>query len=630
MSLPASVKWQCVVYASVLTLWGCGGNDASQGSSLQVVGAVVQDGVSCSIEMMPARDGTKLYTEVYKPNAAGKYPVVLIRNPYGYLLGDGCFASYYGQQGLDFAKSGYAVMVQEVRGTKNSEGTMTPFFQEQDDGYDAVQWAATQSWSNGNVGMTASSYLGEVQWQAAVTAPPNLRAFTPNVAPTDLHDDWVARNGVFDLQFARQWGVGFVPDALTRMLKAQGLADEQIQAQVQAWTASNTANNGWASALPLTSTWDATARELAPWVWEWQAHPTYDAYWAKIDVQRQLPQVAVPALISGGWYDLFASGTVDSFTGMKQLGGSEAAVNGTMLVMDCCGHGYNFAPVAGETTWGPDKTQRVQLERAFLDKYVMGLDNGVEIEPRVQLTVLVPPDSGTTGDNFVLKVDAYPVPGTQYVAYNLGSGGSANTSSGDGVLSAASAPKEPPDTFTYDPLNPVPTVGGNATTKALDQSQVEQRDDVLVYTSAPLTEDLAVIGPVSIQLWAQTSASDTDFTAKLVDVHPDGYAHNVIDRIVRARYRNGSKSVADPIIPNVPYSYEFRVGNTATMFKAGHRIRLEISSSNFPHYQRNLNTGDSNESTSVTVQALQTIFHDDAHPSALVLPIVPGVKIPSQ
>ena len=251
--------------------------------------------------------------------------------------------------------------------------------------------------------------------------------------------------------------------------------------------------------------------------------------------------------------------------------------------------------------------------------------------------MLVPPDTGKTGSGFIVTGDSYPLPGTWDLRLFLSSGGNANSSKGDGEL-VWDEPRHKgsrPDRYDYDPAKPVPTTGGNMCCNnvllangAQDQTEVELRDDVLVYTSPRLDRDLAVIGPVEVKLWAKTSARDTDFTAKLVDVHLDGASHNVLDRIVRARFRRGSKLPPSPIEPHEEYEYRILLGNAGTIFRKGHRIRLEISSSSFPHYDRNLNTGEVNEWSAEMKVAHQTILHDRHHASRLVLPIAPGVSIP--
>jgi len=625
-SVPAfRVTLVCAIFS------GCssGNSDTSPVPPDPLPEAVVQDGVTCTVERVKMRDGVELYTEIYRPSEGGKLPTVVIRNPYGKSYPGDCFGGLGGPAAAEWAKNGYSVAVQEVRGTSRSDGTFTPFLQEQNDGYDAIEWAAKQPWSNGKITTHIGSYLGVTQWQAALMSPPSLVAITPSVTPLDYRDDWVARNGVYDLQFGRNWGLGFVPDGIAHKMKQEGHSQSEINARIAEWQKLSSENSMWRSILPLTSTWDTTAKEFTPFIWDWYSHPNYDNYWEKIDVGRQMGNVKVPALISGGWYDLFARGTIDSYLTIKQSGGSQAAREDSMLVMDCCGHG-SMSPDTSQITWGESKINIGQnsvapLTLAWMNKYTKG-DTAIDSQPKVQLTVLVPPDHGTQGDNFVYKTTEFPVPNTQYVTFALASNGDANTSSGGGILLENSTPVGLPDTFTYDPMNPVPSMGGNSVGQALDQSEVEKRNDVLVYTSAPLKDDKAVIGKISLRFWAASSAIDTDFTAKLVDVHPDGYAHNVVDNIVRAKYRLGSKLPPVDFPSNTPVEFNLDLGYTATLFKPGHRIRLEISSSNFPNYARNLNTGDS-EGSSKFIVANQTIYHDSNMPSELVLPIVPGVSM---
>lgn len=523
----------------------------------------------------------------------------------------------------------YVGIFQEVRGTASSEGKFTPFLQEQNDGYDIVEWAAAQPWSNGKVAMVGGSYGAVTVWQPALTAPPHLTAIAPAITPGNYRDDWVGRNGVYDLQFALSWGeTSFMADQIERSMKAAGATAGQISAATADYNQRLAANAGWFSSLPLSGAWDAQTYSLLPYFWTWLQHPTYDDYWAKIDVLAQVGNIKVPAIINGGWYDLFANGTIDTYLAMRQGAGTAAARDGTMLLMDCCGHGFYRAPIPNEITWGSDAdTSNDGLRRAFLDHQVRGTANGLEQQARVQISVLVPPDSGLRGSAFKLKTTDWPIPGTTYVNYNLRSGGNANTLQGDGVLDPVQPAAGAPDSFNYDPLNPVPTVGGRDTNAALDQTAVEARPDVLVYTGPVATQSSAMIGKVIFSFWAQTDGTDTDFTAKLVDVHPDGIAHNIVDRIVRARYRNGG-SQSQLLVPNTPYEYSLDLGYISSMLLPGHKLRLEVSSSNFPQYSRNLNTGASNEDTSITRIARNTILHDGSHPSTLRIPVVPGVSPP--
>ena len=275
------------------------------------------------------------------------------------------------------------------------------------------------------------------------------------------------------------------------------------------------------------------------------------------------------------------------------------------------------------------------LQLRFYDHHVKGIANGMDREPRAQLFVQAPPDSGTQGSGFWLTDDVFPPPGAETVRFNLGSGGRANSRWGDGVLDRGRPPHGPDDTFTYDPSMPVPALGGGLCCLTLgfyfrsgaqDQSTIERRDDVLVYTSAPLAADMAVIGPVRVVLWATSTARDTDFTAKLVDVHPDGFAQNVLNRVVRASFRHGSKAVPSPIEPGRAYEYEIDLGYTANVFRTGHRVRLDVSSSEFPHLARNHNTGGDAATDGRFEVAGQTIHHAAERPSRVELSVVRGVS----
>jgi len=402
---------------------------------------------------------------------------------------------------------------------------------------------------------------------------------------------------------------------------------------VTAWNNNTNANlaTKWVWQLPLTGFDQFTA--LAPYFYDWVDHPYYDEFWARLDVETRYHEVKVPALISSAWYDIFQVGAFKNFQGMRAKGGTHEAREGTKLFAGAYGH----AGDSGTPTFGSDAALLpLDTQVAFFDRYLKGTNNGWEDNPSVRLYVLVPPDTGNKGTGFYLSGDSYPLPGTAVYSLYLASGGKANSRLGDGQLVAGRpAENSPADEYVYDPADPVPTVGGNMCCNgvllangAQDQAPVELRRDVLVYTSAPLPSDVAVIGPVSVELWARSSAPDTDFTAKLVDVHLDGASHNVLDRIVRARLREGSKRRPELIVPGKDYEYDIPLGNAGTIFRKGHRIRLEISSSSFPHYARNLNTGKPNEWTAEIAVARQTILHDEGHPSRLVLSVAPDVHAP--
>ena len=560
-----------------------------------------------------------------------------------------------------YARDGYAYLYQHARGTFTSEGSFNIFQQEKNDGYDAVEWAAKQSWSNGDVGVRGPSYMGATTWQATISSPPSLKAASVSISSEDYHREWVYENGIPNHIMNIGWPeAAFTPDQIIRQEEAMGTAQEDIDnlvAQRQQLAGANMWSD-WVWQLPLTSltVFDGYIDSYADWL----NHPTYDDFWQRLDVGASIMDVQVPVYIHGAWYDIFGNGSLESFISMRQGASSAAAREATKLIMTPYGHAIdNQTPSFGapQGGWTPtpvpasDFNSHVPYDMGYFDKHLKGLDNGFESQAAARLYVMVPPDDGTDGSNFLFESDSYPVNGTDYQPYYLASDGDANNRDGSGALQTATETRDAAigsnaevntasfaaDLFQYDPLNPVPTTGGNLSwfrhpqapkSGAVEQADVEVRDDVLVYTSAPLTEDLVVIGPVSVQLFAKSSALDTDFTAKLVDVRPDGQTHNILDSAVRASLRDGSKSTPSLIEPDRTYEYTINMGHTGVVFPAGHKIRLQISSSNFPKLARNLNTGQSNETTADTVIADQVILHDASHPSRLILPVVSGVTVP--
>ena len=609
---------------------------------------------TCHIEWARMRDGVLLATEVYVPDGVtGPFPVILQRSPYNRSPPNVAGSNCTNAQFRLLASNGYVALLQDVRGRYRSQGTMNAMQQEANDGYDAVEWAAAQPWSNGKVGMFGGSYVGLTQWQPAIHTPPHLVAIAPQITASDYHDHWTYVNGAFDLWFGQSWMLlTFAGEQFIRNLEAEGVPPADVAAQAAAWVAAGRASilTDWVWKLPLDSFTEF--RDLAPYYYDWIAHPNYDEFWAKLDVEPRYEHVDVPALNIGGWYDIFEIGTVRNFQGMQSEGGTRDARRGSKLVMRSSCHACPAGTKAGEIDFGPANALDLNaLYVRWFDRWLKGIKNGIDEEPAANLFVMVPPDSGTAGSGFWIAADTFPLPGTHTDVLRLESGGHANTSSGDGVLVRGSGHMDEgeegegadhehgsagADRFTYDPKNPVPTRGGNMCcindllpSGAFDQASIETRGDILVYTSAPLEKDLTVIGSVRVKLWATSSAPDTDFTAKLVDLHPgDGYAQNILDRIVRARFRWGSKLPPSFIRPGEPYQYDIELGNTATVFRRGHRIRLEISSSNFPHYVRNQNTRASVGMDTRIEVAQQTILHDRRHRSVLELPVVPYVKAP--
>ncbi|MDE0362769.1 MAG: CocE/NonD family hydrolase [Rhodospirillaceae bacterium] len=610
-------------------------------------------GVTCQVVESPMRDGTILRGFLYLPDrgsrASGadleRYPAIIERSPYGHISKHACFqaslaamADFAGQ----YAQAGYAYLMQATRGTYISDGRFSPFAQERADGYDTISWVTSQPWCNGEVGARGPSYHGVTAVQTAVSMHPSLRAASFTITAEDYHREWAFHHGVPMLGFNLGWAASsFAPDAIQRKMAAKGADTSAIERAVSDFQAefARSLNSHWLWHLPLDELPHLQGR--VPAYYEWLAHPEYDEFWQAADAGPLVAELDYPVLVHASWYDIFANGAFEMFRKLTTNPDSPRA--GSKLVVSQYGHGNdNGAPTFGRELFntkgvGYDEEGR-PFDMAYFDRYLKQLDNGFEATPPVRMAVMVPPDEGSEGYSFALEANGYPPAGTQYKELFLDSDGRANTRAGDGRL--LDAPKSGgADSFTYDPQHPVPSVGGNLCcgiesvadhylTGAAEQAGVESREDVLVYTSEPLENSMVVIGRVSVTLFAQSSALDTDFTAKLVDVHPDGATHNVVDGVVRARFRSGSKVPTSLIVPGQTYEYQIDLGHTATVFPAGHRVRLQISSSNFPRFARNLNTGKSNESTSEMAKARQVVLHDERHPSRVTLPVAPNVSVP--
>ena len=566
---------------------------------------------------VPMRDGVVLRVDVFRPAPEGRYPVLVSRTPYDK---SGSAVSYGWMQPIRPASEGYVVVIQDVRGRFASGGTFRPLHQEVDDGFDTIEWAASQVWSNGRVGTYGLSYLGATQWLAASATPPNLQCMVPGVTASDYYDGWTYQGGAFELSFNLMWSLSAfaVPELLKADLTPQ--RREQLIRPLYTilfdhWPALRTLP---ARELP------AIAHDLvAPYYKEWLDHPLRDDYWQRVNIEEAHPRIHVPALNLGGWYDLFIRGTLRNFAGMRANGANERARDGQRLLVGPWAHGTALTARTGNRVFGPSATVLLDdLHLRWFDHWLKDAPNGVERDKPVRLFVM--------GANQWKEFDSWPPPEAASLRLYLHSNGAAATAAGDGGLSAEPPSAERPDPFIYDPLNPCPTVGGplfpspsDVPPGPFDQREVERRPDVLCYTTAPLERELLVAGPVSLRIWAASSALDTDFTAKLVDLEPGGTAWNLCDGIVRARYRDGFDRVS-LLRPGEPVELEIDLGGTANLFRAGHRIRIEVSSSNFPRFDRNTNTGNLIATDGQYVVATNVVFHDGAHPSHLSLFAVPS------
>jgi uncharacterized protein len=567
------------------------------------------------------RDGTVTYADVYRPAEDGKYPVILQRTPYDKSLIPLALPQ------IDMLRAvgrGFAVVIQDTRGRHTSEGDFKPFHQEMNDGYDSVEWCGTQSWSDGNVGMIGASYIGAVQWLAAVMAPPHLRAIVPVVTASDYYEGWTYQGGALEWGFMVAWVPPYLAsEALVNRRFGSSPTDEtrnQLVGMLD--NMKNTFDTLPLKELPLMG-------DLAPYFKEWVSHSTRDEFWKAVSIEDRHSNVQVPALNVGGWYDIFLAGTLRNFMGVRENGATAEARKGSQLIVGPWIHSNPPAHGTGTVDFGvkasqgstPVRYDQDAIYLRFFDRWLKGEQNGVDDEPRVKIFVM--------GENVWRFENEWPLARTQFTPFYLHSNGRANSSDGDGTLSQDEPGRERSDNFLYDPNNPVPTVGGQLCCYptqlpygAFDQREVERRSDVLVYSTPPLERDTEVTGPIQVQLWASTDAPDTDFTAKLVDVAPDGSARNLTDGIIRARYRQGTDA-ARPITPNEPTLYTIDAWSTSNLFRAGHQIRVEISSSNFPRFDRNLNTGHPLGEDAEMRPARQTIFHDADHPSSVILPLIP-------
>jgi putative CocE/NonD family hydrolase len=561
---------------------------------------VVQRGVA-----MKTRDGVALRADIYTPAGEGPFPVLLQRTPY-----DKNNAAEFGRRA---AARGYIAVVQDVRGRYTSEGEWYTFKHETADGYDTIEWAAALPKSNGKVGMFGGSYVGATQMLAAIGHPPHLAGICPVVTASNYHENWTYQGGAFEQWFNESWTSGLAQDTLNRELRQD--TNAMVGSKVLPLNQYPLFNfAGPAQGPDLT-------RKLAPYFLDWLAHPLYDSYWKQWAIDENYASIQVPALTVAAWYDIFQGGSLRNYMGLKAHAGNDVARAGQRLLVTIGGHAGGGRHI-GAVDFGAaaEEYDENTITLEWYDYLLQGKQNRFANGKPVRIFVM--------GENVWRDEDAWPLERAKETKYFLHSGGKANSAAGDGTLAEEAAHSEGKESFTYDPANPVPTMGGplccdpaHLPAGPRDQKDVEARVDVLVYSTPALEQDVEVTGPVTLDLFASSSAVDTDFTAKLVDVGPDGFAQNLTEGILRARFRE-STDAAKPIEPGKIYEYKIDMWSTSDVFLKGHRIRLEVSSSNFPRFDRNLNTGKDAAVGAEFVKATNTVYHDTAHPSALVLPVV--------
>ena len=583
--------------------------------------------------MMPARDGVRLATDIYLPDGepapSGPFPAILIRTPYN-KAGVAGTAEF-------FTKFGYAVAVQDVRGRYSSEGTFYIYIKEGPDGKDAVEWVAARPWCNGDVGTFGGSYLAATQNALAVLRPPHLKTMFVLVGTSNYVEDGAGRGGAFALLHNATYGFNLAQtgkeartyDAENPADTASGLAVKRAYAKL----------GDWLKAAPLKDNsplaWTPSYRK---WYADWRAHPTYDDYWKQNGYnfeEHHSRYPDIPICFVGGWYDIFKRGTLKNFTG---LSGRKSY---TKLLMGPWTHstGKSFA---GDVDFGTEAEMKMNYQAVrWFDHFLKGTDQGIEKEPPVKYFLM---GAGDTAKNQNGRLQSggqwktaatWPPSGFVERRFYLHA---------DGSLRTTTAQQSGTSIFQYDPRNPVPTIGGNIDSgkhlvrrgaqnqvlikgdfAATDELPLAARRDVLTFATVPLDHDIEVTGAIRVELWVSSSAKDSDFTAKLIDVYPpskdypDGYAMNLEDGILRMRFRN-SREKEELLSPSELYQVTIDLWATANLFRKGHKIRLDISSSNFPMYDLNPNTGEPLGRHTRLQSALNTVYHGGEHPSCVVLP----------
>ena len=553
------------------------------------------------------RDGVTLRADVYRPAVPGRFPVLLQRTPYSKNPGDD------GEAIRRLAARGFVVVVQDSRGRYTSDGVARPH-DEAEDGYDTVEWAAALPYASGKVGMFGTSYLATTTLQAASLTPPHLSAIQASAAYSHRYADLVFQGGAFYLSDGMSWSLGQAADVRRRVDSPEADRDGAVGMTPHERTLFR---QSWLWHVPLKGFEAMNLRRFAPGYFEMLDHPTDDEYWAPSNIAARYRRFDVPGLHIVGWYDVFAQATIRNFSGLRAQARTERGRRQRLIV----GFWPHAQPDpretrAGDVDFGPDAAIDIaSLRERWFACWLKDEGCGSLDGPPVRLFVM--------GENRWRDEQEWPLARAKPTAFYLHSGGRGNTRTGDGRLSLTPPQAEPPDQFVYDPWDPVPTSSAPGYSRLpSDERTIEERPDVLVYTTEALTQPVEVTGPIAVNLWIASSARDTDFTAKLVDVHPDGTARLLADGILRARYRR-SMTTLELLEPGTPTELAINVGVTSNLFRAGHRIRLEISSSNFPRYDRNPNTGGPFGEDSRLIRADQTVYHDAGRPSRLVLPVVP-------
>jgi putative CocE/NonD family hydrolase len=514
---------------------------------------------------------------------------------------------------------GYVLVFQDVRGTFDSEGVLEPMLNEGIDGFDTVAWLAKQPWSDGRVATFGGSYLGGVQLLLAAQQPPGLVAAFAQIAATDqFKNEWVYMDGVLALTTAARWTItsvgtlnGRLSEAGRKLLFADYAALGFSSPQPDSQEFTTLVFDKVSKTLPLS---DMPVARRAPWWSEWLRNRDHPEHFKNNEMSGRFQNITIPMLHLGGWYDLFLRNTYELFKGISSQAKDPIVRANQRLIIGPWSHGTCVGCAPNSVV----DMQKMQL--AWMDQWLKGKKNAFFDYP-VVLYVM--------GENRWRAEQNWPLIDTKPTRYYLRSLGRANTADGNGTLSVVPPTTEPIDRYTYDPRNPAPTFGGPglAGSRAV-QNAAENRPDVLVFSSPELTADVEVTGEINAALYAASSATDTDWWIKLIDVAPDGNAYILDQGVARARYRN-SRTQPQPITPGQIEKYAVNMWATSNVFKKGHHIRVEVTSSNFPYADRNPNAFvDLSTATEKDfVAASQTIYHDSEHPSYVELPIIPQSRV---
>ena len=568
--------------------------------------AFVRDSRIIRNAMVPMRDGVRLATTVFLPRDEGRYPAALVRIPYnrGHIIDP-----TYNQNGI-------ALVAQDTRGRYGSEGEFYPFAADADDGEDTLNWIAEQPWSNGKVGMFGDSYLASVQFAVAPGDNPHLAALNPRFMSGDPWQRAYYADGVLSLGLTFTW---ICLEVGSRSSESMTLPQYDVPALMRH--------------RPVIELDEAYGGSKVNAYRDYLNHSTRDAFWRELDWRSKLGKTHVPILLTAGWYDYYAGETFKNYKALLDGEGSPALKASHRVLVGPWTHGFQWKSQLGDIDFGPQMLQENNSSFRWLNTILKGSDATEFQKAPIRLFVM--------GINEWRDENEWPLARTRFTPYYLHSVAGANGVQGDGLLSPVGPGQEviqgaaPFDRYVFDPENPVPTTGGNHSVGwynaglyeickpgPLEQSPVERREDVLVYTTPVLERDTEVTGPVVLKLFASTTAVDTDWVARLADVHPDGRSFNVTEGVIRARYREMKWDQPTLLEPGVVYEYTIELLPTSMVFKAGHRIRLHVTSSNFPLWDRNLNTAEVPHMGTFAQAATQTVHHSREYASCLILPLI--------